>query len=1598
MSASRELSEPVGSPPDDSDDLDELNTIKNRTRSSSGTFSVDDALNADAEWTEQGDYSSRMDEIFSEGGDIDSQNGLEDDEDEGFLYTGKDADEPTGGYRERLKDVLDEELNSEEDTSHRSFNSDGSLHSVNESYDAFEHVHAMSASDHSVSTSPVSASLISPARMHPSLSEDEPPRDTRPFLHPSVSRLRSRSQAPQRQRVASSSSLGMRELVTPSPSHFSSMSRTSSMSDLQMAYTSASRDENEHEAFKWTSLQSINGHVFKATSEKANAVLGSPVLGSPTVLTANGLICIGTDAGRALVFDFKQHLKCVCGDLLARLFGPVTALALSHDHTFVAVGHARGHIQLFDVKNSSVAARTVNPTTLAAVASGRQEGHILGSRIVSLGFISGRHTAIVSADDQGLAFFHSLGKVFFMEANDCLRILGKYPEEEPILPTLPERSASGTKGSSTDSTVTPLIAPRKVHRRNGAILAMGHLPLGTAAHSTDMYQLVAILSPIKLVVVGLKPTPKTWFRRHREGEDGSVGRSRWRGCLSWFPSVSSNDVTTGDRPGKTRKGRKDGLQDVSYPLLAYSWGCTLVILRVSESRIAQKIRNEKTGKVEKIEVGKIIFDERGIFTLRSDILAIQWINMNQLILFTDTTLEVLDIRALKVVESVFYDSLDLISPTLSYTSSGTLTYQDSIRDVQHSVRTYKGKIFVLGYRELKVGTLLSWADRILSFVQDGDFLSAINLARDYYLCQAKGNKNGLPEDTSLMRAVVGEKMKELMTASARYAFSEDRMTDSTHVTPENRGVDRTSLFEDLVSTCARACIALDEFDTLFEDLFQYYDDSGISRIYLQQLEPFVLDNSIHYIPPRITQRLVRMYDQDGRQAAAERLIWHIDPDCLDINQSLILCQKYHLYDALVYIYNTALHDYITPVVELLGLVRKVQQIKRERLLKFGHSSSSGTYDVGNDEHLLVNAYKIYPYLSSVLSGLTYPSEKPLFHEEALRAQNDVYSFLFYGRSSVWPAGDGGKLVLTADEEGGVEPTYPYARLLLRFDAEAFLHILDIAFEQSYLNDESQGTSRQIIIKILLDIVATSGSTLSSSDITFVNIFVARNVPKYPQFIHIAPSSLQNLLIGLASDTDQSTREDRQLAAEFLLSAYTPHDGERIAHLFEDARFYRILRSWYRQERQWPLLLQTYLHDLEMNPVNLFPSIEETLVQASRANKNALPEEVLSSVFNSLPLLLQNSVPQTALLVDKYAPASHSRVIEAFGDGADSADRNRYAYLRCLLGPPAPNDDGFSGLRRGSPSPSVDYSLRKLYMKLLCQLEPTDTITSVAYLPKDFLEVNDIATICEEAKVYEAVVWLLNRDSAVASLTKLETYNHELTARLSEELIQSEEAPITLEELQFLVSKLDALCRMGIKICHAHSEQTAEADVPLEDLWFKLLSSQIETVQNISSIISSGGAVPYTATEEKVVASLRSLVHDSFTSLVAISSTKAVSFPRLFKRLVDAAVHSRSHAGTPYSEFRNILTGMLESYRSEGDLLSMSKRIVDEDFFDTLRELTSERSRGWTAQSAKCPRCRKPFSMDLPTVNEHPPSHRTPLIVSRTGTYHSACFNPSLSLA
>jgi vacuolar protein sorting-associated protein 8 len=165
-----------------------------------------------------------------------------------------------------------------------------------------------------------------PLRVHSPVSlPGTPSRLSKPFLHPNVSRLRSYTPQASSEIPHSTTNTSF-GLISPSASHLSALSRMSSLSNIHQAASESDKTpsaeaqhghakEQDREVFRWTELRNIAQSIYSPPSPaKATSVLGRNVVGSPTTLVANGLICIGTDEGRVWVFDFKQNLKCVCGE------------------------------------------------------------------------------------------------------------------------------------------------------------------------------------------------------------------------------------------------------------------------------------------------------------------------------------------------------------------------------------------------------------------------------------------------------------------------------------------------------------------------------------------------------------------------------------------------------------------------------------------------------------------------------------------------------------------------------------------------------------------------------------------------------------------------------------------------------------------------------------------------------------------------------------------------------------------------------------------------------------------------------------------------------------------------------------------------------------------------------------------------------------------------------------------------------------------------------------------------------------------------------------------------------------------------------------
>jgi len=157
--------------------------------------------------------------------------------------------------------------------------------------------------------------------------------------------------------------------------------------------------------------------------------------------------------------------------------GPVTALALSADHTVLLCGHSSGEIFTWDLSKPAQPHSHTPALTGEQVSTSRRDGHITGTAILHADFLGLRHGAFVTADETGMAFIHTLSRKLVVASISTTRILGRYPE----------RIASAQR-------------PINPHKPS-CVLGMSSLPLGSVKYVTDEMQLVALLSPYKVCVL-----------------------------------------------------------------------------------------------------------------------------------------------------------------------------------------------------------------------------------------------------------------------------------------------------------------------------------------------------------------------------------------------------------------------------------------------------------------------------------------------------------------------------------------------------------------------------------------------------------------------------------------------------------------------------------------------------------------------------------------------------------------------------------------------------------------------------------------------------------------------------------------------------------------------------------------------------------------------------------------------------------------------------------------------------------------------------------------------------------------------------------------
>ncbi|MCJ1310952.1 Vacuolar protein sorting-associated protein 8 [Agyrium rufum] len=1307
-----------------------------------------------------------------------------------------------------------------------------------------------------------------------------------------------------------SSRLSPSPLGTPrsgSPAFVNSHSRQSSYASyFPTQAEEVDTPENPWEVVSWRVLRKISGQAFSE--------IGKRNFGRPSCIAIYSAIALGTSRGMVLIFDQRQALKTIIGQGTKAIeCGPVTAIAVSADQSTLATGHATGHIFTWEVSKHIKPVLHLIPPTISSLRDSESDGHVPGVAILHIGFLGVKNNALVSADDRGMAFSHqaSRGLSILARSVRTTRILGRYPDW------------------NSD--------PRP--RKPSSVLAFSPLPLGASEHPSDSLGLTAMLTPYLLVVVSTLPVARTQFKANRPKE--VTEHSAMSGALAWCPSRRKGDVPSPEESNVIK--------------LAYSWSNVLTVMDVV-------VTHEQNG--DKDKPPDVQFTPRKRWRADESIVSVQWLNSSVLAVMTITQqLVILEESSLHVT-----DSSDLIRKHIYHADLFSQQLNQLVESVEEedfsmhgvvadafymSFKAYKGRLFLLGYNDVSVGALSNWADRLIALMEQGDFIKAIHLATSYYAGLTDKATIGLPIDDAERHSLVREKLTDMMSASLRLAFGRNPEAHTSRLSDAQ--------LSELAEACIAACFSLDDLDFLFEDLYAWYSEASVQSILLELFEPKINEGLISTLPPTVVKDLIDYFMAHGWKVRLEDLLCRLDPTTMDIDQVTTLCRKHELYDAVLYVWAQALHDYTTIPNELIG-----SAIKQ-----------------GTNKNEFDPLVKAFAFLSFVLTGRTYPTGGAMEDAESEQAKGDAYHFLF----SNLPAAESRRL------GHGDGPTSNFRfEELLRLDALSFMSVLDEAFEDTYLNEShdlsggnlTNGASssqrqfglslnRQYIVKMFLDVVAPPA--YSPEEIVYVEMFIARNLPKFSQYILLPGNDTKRVLIDLCKYSDESNAEDCQLSVEYLLSVYHPPDLLSMIPIFEEARFFRVMKSIYRAEHQYSLLLETCFRD-EQDPDAIYECVDYCLKAGS-----PLTEQQKQAVHNVLGAqasqMIAIDVRKTGVSIQRYAPDLHDQFLAVLAND----EYAQYQYLQAAIDPRG------SEVARTPQSNSSNHVLVEQYVRLLCDFEPQYVRAFVERLTPGNLQLEKVLPTLDTSGIVDAAVILLAREGQVTEANqRIISYLKTLEATFLGLVNGASNTPDptnTQEAADSLLESIDKYARIGIWLCRSQAKplsnnkrgkrgKKADQDrLSNEELiWLNLIDAVVLVTRDITAALESNqatmnGDVPDSRSPfsepSKYMATLRSLVQDTFTALLNVTSTQQLggqsSDSELsFLRILRAFLNRASRSSPSLSNLRSVLAIVFSAYSYEESLLDLANRLLDKDLFVQVEEVASMRQRGWRPLGQACEMC------------------------------------------
>ncbi|XP_059955229.1 vacuolar protein sorting-associated protein 8 homolog isoform X2 [Mesoplodon densirostris] len=849
-------------------------------------------------------------------------------------------------------------------------------------------------------------------------------------------------------------------------------------------------------------------------------------------------------------------------------------------------------------------------------------------------------------------------------------------------------------------------------------------------HPITQFSLLAMASLTKILVIGLKPSLKVWMTfPYGRMDPSSVP------LLAWHFVAVHNYVN---------------------PMLAFCRGDVVHFLLVKRD-----------------ESGAIHVTKQKHLHLYYDLINFTWINSRTIVLLDSVEkLHVIDRQTQEELETVEISEVQLVynsSHFKSLATGGNVSQALALvgeKACYQSISSYGGQIFYLGTKSVYVMMLRSWRERVDHLLKQDCLTEALALAWSFHEGKAKAVV-GLSGDASKRKAVVADRMVEILFHYADRALKKCPDQGKIQVMEQH--------FQDMVPVIVDYCLLLQRKDLLFSQVYDKLSENSVAKgVFLECLEPYILSDKLVGITPQVMKDLIVHFQDKKLMENVEALIVHMDITSLDIQQVVLMCWENRLYDAMIYVYNRGMNEFISPMEKLFRVIAPP--------LNAGKTLTDEQVVMGN---------KLLVYISCCLAGRAYPlGDIP--EDLVPLVKNQVFEFL---------------IRLHSTEAPPEEEIYPYIRTLLHFDTREFLNVLALTFED-FKNDKQAVEYQQRIVDILLKVMVEN-SDFTPSQVGCLFTFLARQLAKPDNTLFVNRTLFDQVLEFLCSPDDDSRHSERQQVLLELLQAggIVQFEESRLIRMAEKAEFYQICEFMYEREHQYDKIIDCYLRD-PLREEEVFNYIHNILSIPGHSAEEK--QSVWQKAMDHIEELVSLKPCKAAELVATHFSEQIETVIKKLQNQV-----LLFKFLRSLLDPR-------EGIHVNQELLQISPCIIEQFIELLCQFSPNQVIETLQVL--ECYRLEETIQITQKYQLHEVTAYLLEKKGDIhgAFLIMLKR----LQSKLQEITHQDEntkEDP-SLKNVEETMVETIALCQRN---SHNLNQQQREA------LWFPLLEAMMAP-QKLSS--------------------------------------------------------------------------------------------------------------------------------------------------------------------